>query len=323
MFSVAPARRVAWLALALASTLSLLGTSFVAAQDSTAPAGDTEISSQLPAADLPSMNEQGFLFELDSTWEGSFGSVPSEAPVYRMTMPTYDSESFGTLAGKFGIEGDVQDLGSGSWEVSSDAGSLYAAPGFSQYISSAEVSEGDLPSDEQALAYAREWLRQTGTLPADAGTGTVVERVEDPARVFVAIKPVHPEHLLAAYPNITIVMGPNAQVLEASFRWYDLQVADTYALLPPTTAWQEVSDRRAFVQAEIPADVADPGATIRGRATYTSVIVSYTTSGLIGENQYLQPVYIFQGNVQIEGSDQTYKISAFVPALINSQQPVG
>lgn len=323
MFSVAPARRVAWLALALASTLALLGTSFAAAQDTTPPAGDTEISSQLPAADLPSMNEQGFLFELDSTWDGSLDSVPTEAPVYRMTMPAYDAESFGNLAGKLGIEGDVQDLGSGSWEITSDAGSLYTAPGFTQFISTAEVPEGELPSDEQALAYAREWLRQTGTLPADAGTGIVMERVEDPPRVFVAIKPAHPENLLAAYPNITIVLGPNAQVLEASFRWYDLQVADTYALLPATTAWQEVAERRAFLQAEIPGDIADPGATIRGRATYTSVIISYTTSGLVGETQYLQPVYIFQGNVQLEGSDQTYKISAFVPALINSQQPVG
>ncbi len=323
MFSVAPARRFAWLALALSSTLALLGTSLAAAQDTSPPAGDTEISSQLPAADLPSMNEQGYLFELDSTWSGSFDSVPAEAPVYRMIMPTFDADSFAAQAAKFGLEGEVQDLGSGSWEVASDAGSLYAAPGFSQYISTAEVAEGDLPTDEQALAFAREWLRQTGTLPADAGPGMVVERVENPPRVFVAIKPVQPENLLAAYPSITIVMGPNAQVLEASFRWYDLQVADTYALLPPTTAWQEVEQRRAFLQAEIPADVAQPGATIRGRATYTNVIVSYTTSGLIGENQYLQPVYIFQGNVQLEGSDQTYKVSAFVPALINSQQPVG
>ncbi len=323
MNSVAPARRAAWLALAFASIMALLGTSFAAAQDSTPPGGDTEISSQLPAADLPSMNEQGFLFELDSSWDGSFDSVPSEAPVYRMVMPTYDADSFGNLAGKFGIEGDVQDLGGGSWELSSDSGSLYAADGFTQYISTASVPEGDLPSDEQALAFAREWLRQTGTLPADAGPGMVVERVENPPRIFVAIKPVKPENLLAAYPNITIILGPNAQVLEASFRWYDLQVSDTYALLPATTAWEEVSQRRSFLQADIPSDIADPGATIRGRATYTNVIVSYTTSGLVGENQYLQPVYIFQGNVQIEGSDQTYRIQAFVPALINSQQPVG
>lgn len=323
MIPAAQAHRASFMALVLASILALISASVVSAQDSTPGTGDTEIASQLPAADLPSMNEQGFLFELDSSWEGSFDTVPTEAPVYRMSMPTYDAESFGSLAGNLGIEGDVQDLGAGSWEVSSDQGSLYAAPGFAQYISSAEIPEGELPSDEQALAYAREWLRQTGTLPADAGTGMVVERVDDPPRIFVTIKPVQPENLMAAYPNITVILGPNAQVLEASFRWYDLQVADTYALLPATTAWQEVAERRSFVEATIPADFADPGATIRGRATYTSVIVSYTTSGLVGEEQYLQPVYIFRGTVQLEGSEETISISSFVPALINSQQPVG
>jgi hypothetical protein len=311
------------MALALVGILAMLTSSIAAAQDSTPSAGDSEIASQLPAADLPSMNEQGFLFEFDSAWEGSFDTVPTEAPVYRMLMPAYDAETFGALAADLGIEGDVQDLGSGSWEVSSDQGSLYAAPGFAQFISSAEAPEGELPADDQALAYAREWLRQTGTLPADAGTGMVVERVEDPPRIFVTIKPVQPENLMAAYPNITIVLGPNAQVLEASFRWYDLQVADTYALLPATTAWQEVAERRSFVETSVPAEFADPGSTIRGRATYTSVVVSYTTSGLIGEEQYLQPVYIFQGTVQLEGSEATIPISAFVPALINSQQPVG
>ncbi|HYJ12762.1 MAG TPA: hypothetical protein VEW66_04180 [Thermomicrobiales bacterium] len=323
MLLVAPARRVSFMALALASILALLTSSFVLAQESTPAAGDSEIATQLPPADLPSMNEQGFLFELDSSWEGSFDTVPTEAPVYRMVMPTYDADSFGAYASNLGIEGEVQDLGSGSWEVTSDQGSLYAAPGFAQYISGAEVPEGELPTDDQALAYAREWLRQTGTLPADAGPGMVVERVEDPPRVFVAIKPVQPENLMAAYPNITIILGPNAQVLEASYRWYDLQVADTYALLPATTAWQEVSERRAFLQTSIPAEFAEPGSTIRGRATYTSVIVSYTTSGVVGEEQYLQPVYIFQGTVQLEGSEETIAISAFVPALINSQQPVG
>jgi hypothetical protein len=168
-------------------------------------------------------------------------------------------KAFGSLAGNLGIEGDIQDLGSGSWEVTSDQGSLYAAPGFAQFISSAAVPEGELPSDEAGAGLCPRMAPADGHLPADAGTGMVVERVEDPPRVFVAIKPVQPENLMAAYPNISVILGPNAQVLEASFRWYDLQVADMYALLPATTAWQEVSERRSFLQTTIPADFAEPG----------------------------------------------------------------
>ncbi len=313
---------VRWASLFAAIFMAVSITPATLAQDST-PGPETEITTQLPSADLPSMNQQGFIYELDSTWDGSFDQVPSEAPVYRMDMPTYDAESFADFASRLGIDGEVNDLGDGSWEVSGEGGSLYTAPGFSQYISNAEIPEGDLPSDEQAAAYAREWLRQTGTLPADVGEGTIVARVEDPARVIISFQPVRPENLISAYPNITITMGPNAVVLEASYRWYNLTVADTYALSPVEAAWAEVSERRSFLQSDIPPDVAEPGATVRGRATYTNVVVAYTTSGVIGETQYLQPVYVFTGTVQIEGVDQTYPIRAYVPALVNSQQPVG
>ncbi len=314
--------RVKWASLLVAMAVAASITPATLAQDST-PGSDTEITTQLPSADLPSMNQQGFVYELESAWDGSFDQVPSEAPVYRMDVPTYDAESFGAFASRLDIEGEVSDQGNGSWEVVGEGGSLYSAPGFSQYISTAEIPEGDLPSDEQAVAYAREWLRQTGTLPADVGEGMVVARVEDPARVILSFQPARPENLISAYPNITITMGPNALVLEASFRWYNLTVADTYALSPVEGAWAEVSERRSFLQSDIPANVAEPGSTVRGRATYTQVVVAYTTSGVVGETQYLQPVYVFTGTVQIEGVDQTYPIRAYVPALVNSQQPVG
>jgi len=293
----------------------------VVAQESTP--GDTEITSQLPAADLPNMNEQGFLFELESTWEGSFDQVPTEAPVYQMTPPQWDQASVEELAGKLGIEGSVEDQGEGTFAVSGDGGNLFVTPGLEQYVSSAEVPEGDLPSDDQAIAYAREWLRQTQLLPADAGDGTIVARVDDPARVIVSIEPIRPESLLSAYPSITVTLGPDAVVLEASFRWPSLSAGDVYALRAAGDAWTEVAEKRSYLQAEVPADVAEPGASVTGKATYDTVSIAYTTSGLPGQTQYLQPVYVFKGKLVIDGTDSSYPITAYVPALVNSQQPVG
>lgn len=301
--------------------LALRGTAAFA-QDATAPT-DSEVGTQLPAADLPSMNQQGYLFEIESSWNDSFDSVPREAPVYRMDVPTYDSESFGSFANQLGIEGDVDDQGDGNFEVSGDGGTLFSAPGFSQYISSASIPEGDLPSDDEAIAYAREWLRQSGVLPADAGDGVILSRSDSPARVIVQFQPARPENIISAFPNIVITMGPEAVILEASFRWYNLTVIDTYALTPAETAWAEVAERRSFLQVDTPEGLADPGTTLRGRATYSNVVVAYTSSGVMGETQYLQPVYVFSGTVQLEGSDTSYPIRAYVPSLVNSQQPVG
>ncbi len=313
-----------WLGGLLALLSALAISPAVVAQDSTPEGGaDSEIAAQLPPADLPTMNEQGFLFELESTWSGSFDQIPSEAPVYHMGVPTYDQAGVEEFASRLGIEGEVEDQGSGTFAVDGDAGSLFVTTGLQQYISSADIPEGELPSDEQAVAYAREWLRQTQLLPADAGEGAVIAHVEDPARVIVSIEPVRPENVLSAYPSITVHMGPNAMVIEASFRWADLSTADTYSLRPVESAWTDVAEKRSYLQADVPGDIAEPGSTIAGQAAYNEVSISYTTSGVPGETQYLQPVYVFTGTLTIDGSDSSFPITAYVPALVNSQQPVG
>jgi len=324
MFDNQRTRTPQWLALLFAMTLAIPAHGSAAAQDSTpAPPGDSEVAAQLPAADLPTMNEQGYLFELESTWTGSFDSVPREAPVYGMTPPSPDGASVQEMASKLGIEGEVVDQGAGTFEIVGDAGTLFVTGGLAQYASSAEIPEGELPGDEQAVAFAREWLRQTQLLPADAGEGTVIARVEEPARIVVSIKPVRPENLLSEYPSITVIMGPEAVVLEASFRWSDLSTTDIYSLRPVDQAWSEVAAKRSYLETEVPADLAEPGTTITGQAVYDTVSIGYTTSGIPGEAQYLQPVYVFTGMLTPEGSDSSYPITAYVPALVNSQQPVG
>lgn len=314
-----------WLLALILATMTAVSLGHLAhAQDSTPePPGDSEVTSQLPAADLPTMNEQGYLFELESTWTGSFDSVPREAPVYRMDVPAHDAASVEQMASRLGIEGEVTDLGGGTFEFVGESGTLYVTGGLEQYVSTAEIPEGELPGDEEAVAFAREWLRQTQLLPADAGEGSVVAKVEEPARIIVTILPLRPENLLSAYPSITIVMGPDAVVLESSFRWSGLNTADTYSLRPVDTAWTEVAEMRSYLEAEVPGDFADPGATITGQAVYDQVSIGYTTSGVPGEAQYLQPVYVFTGSITPDGSDASFPITAYVPALVNSQQPVG
>jgi hypothetical protein len=295
----------------------------ILAQDSTPPAGESEIAAQLPAADLPDMNENGFILDLESTWTGSFDAIASEAPVIRMDVQQFDAAAVTELAGKLGIQGEVEDQGEGTFQVTGEGGNLFVTAGLQQYVSSAEIPEGTLPGDDEAIAYAREWLRQSSVLPADAGDGRVVSRVENPPRVIVSIEPQRPENLISQYPAITVTLGPDGVVIEAGFRWSDLSAEELYALRPVGEAWTDVSDQRSAIQAEVPADFAEPGATLKGNATFENVIIAYTTSGRPGETQYLQPVYVFTGSAVFEGSDQAFPVTAYVPALVNSEQPVG
>lgn len=318
--SAQPSRWISLLCLSLLLTIPISG---AGAQGSTPePADESETTVQLPPADLPTMNEQGFVFELESEFTGSLDQVPTEAPVYEMTPETFDAASAESIASRLSIEGEVMDQGNGTFAAEGN-GSLFVTPGLVQYISAANIAEGNLPSDEEAIAFAREWLRQTQLLPANIGEGSVVARVESPPRTIVTFKPIQPQELLSADPSITITMGLNASILEASFRWADLSAGDTYQLRGADAAWTEVAERRSYLQASIPADTIAPGSTINGSASYSSVSLAYTSSGVPGERQYLQPVFVFTGTLTPEGSTTSFPITAYVPALVNSQQPVG
>lgn len=314
-------------ALVLSGTLMLSSATPMFAQDESTPTPHSELSSettsQLPPADLPTMNQQGFVFEHTSAFDGNFDEVADEAPVYAMQFPIYDADRANSAAEQFGIEGDIQEQGEGTFSVSGENGSLYVTPGLMQFISSQDIPEGDLPGDEEAIAFGREWLRQVGMLPANVGDGRVQTRVENPARIIVTFQPVQPSPLLSSSPNITVTLGPQGSVLESSIRWADLSEGDVYQLRGTEAAWVEVESKRAYVETTLPADQFETGTTITGTASYSSVSLAYTSSGVPGEQQYLQPVYVFEGTITPEGSEENYPITSYVPALINSQQPVG
>ena len=290
------------------------------AQDTGSPA---ETGATLPAADLPTMNPQGHRFELSSTYTGNFDGVPNEAPVYRMEIIAYTVEDVQVLTERLGIDGEVNDLGGETFSAQSRDAQVYVTQGRVQYMSLAAAEEGDLPDDGGAVSMAREWLRERGLLPGDVGDGKVLERSEQPPRVIVGFQPVQPSPLISSSPIVTVALGPNGQVLEATNGWAKLSQDVVYQLRGADAAWEEVESRRAWVDASLPTDQFAAGSTIGGAVVYTQLSLAYTTSGVPGESQYLQPVYVFHGELTPDGSESRFQVEAYVPALINSNQPVG
>ena len=291
-------------------------------QESSPAPPDSEIAPELPPADLPTMNEQSYTFELTSSFAGSLDGTPDEAPVFQMTVPTVDVDRARQIATQLGIEGEIAERGEGTYSAEGN-GSVYFAPGLIQYVSPTAAPDGELPSDEEAVAYGKEWLRQAGLLPADLGDGVVRSRLEEPGRVVVVFKPVTPADLLSDLPSISVTMGPAGTIIDASVRWAALAEGDLYQLRPPDEAWDDVAGMRAYLQTTLPEDQFPQGSTITGTADYDRVSIAYTSSGVPGETQYLQPVFVYNGRITPEGSDASFPITAYVPALVNSQQPVG
>lgn len=240
------------------------------------PEDSSETASPLPAADLPSMNPQGFVFELESTYDGQFSTLPDEAPIYSMNFETVDEDQAKNIADSVGIEGDIQNQGEGTFSVDGDDGTLFITPGMMQFISSNDIADGDLPSDDEAIAYAREWLRQVNLLPSNVGDGTVQSRLESPPRLIVSIQPVQPAPLISALPNITVTLGPDGTVLESTYQWADISKGNTFQLRGTDSAWQEVESMRSYIETVLPGDTYETGSHISGVAEYTQVSLAYT-----------------------------------------------
>lgn len=306
------------------SFAAMLGASALLARSTWAQDGATsETGAELPAADLPSMNQEGHRFELSSTFEGSFDGVPTDAPVYRMELLEYSLEQVQDLAERLGVDGDVNELGGGTFSAQARDAQLHVTQGRVQYMSLGAAEEGDLQGDDAAISTGREWLREKALLPGDVGEGSVLNRSDEPQRIIVGFQPVQPSPLISSTPNVTVTMGPNGQVLEATNSWARLSQDVVYQLRGADFAWQEVESRRAWVDASLPTDQFAPGTTIGGSVVYTQLSLAYTTSGIPGENQYLQPVYVFHGELTPDGSESRFQVKAYVAALINSNQPVG
>jgi hypothetical protein len=284
------------------------------------PAGEVAVS--LPPADIPSTNERGYSYQLEASLSASLDNVPVDAPVYRLVTEQITESEVAALAERLDLTGDVEVRGDDVFAVSGN-GDLFVAGNLIQYLAIPSPEPGELPSDEQAVTAARDWLVETGLAPPDLGSGEVVTRSSEVNRVVVQFDPIQPERLLAAYPTVVVTLGSGDQVVEARLQWPTIERHDLYRLRPAESAWRDVEAGRAYI--EVPLEGADieQGSEITGTVLYDEIAIGYTTSGPPGGEQYLQPVFIFSGQLTPEGSTESYPASAYVPALPSSGTPVG
>ncbi|MDQ3045783.1 MAG: hypothetical protein M3R06_11645, partial [Chloroflexota bacterium] len=280
------------------------------------------VTAELPPADLPTTSERGYTFAIEATLTANLDEVLGEAPVYQLSMPDLNMADAVSIAARLEISGGVE-AGTEDTFSANGNGELFIAPMLVQYFSPATARPGELPNDEEAVAFAREWLRLTEMAPSDLGEGKVEPRPDQPEQVVVLFQPRSPRPLLAGYPAITVALGTNGTILEATFRWATVSAPDLYQLRPAEDAWRQVESGQAYIEIELDSDLFPSESVVQGTAEYTDISLAYTTSGTPGEEQFLQPVFVFEGEFTPQGDVSLTPISAYVPALVNSQTPLG
>ncbi|MBX3069737.1 MAG: hypothetical protein KF883_04480 [Thermomicrobiales bacterium] len=323
------AQRLIWIV--LAAFLALGGGSpVVLAQDEATPeseegpdASQSELASELPPPDLPTSNVQGYTFELNSTTTVDLAAVPREAVVYALNWREASASRTERIANNLGITGEVNDRGNGTFDIGDENGEIFVSSDLVQFFTTATPDGGDLPGDEDAITFARDWLRTAGLLPNSADDGRVIARSEETQRVVVQFLPLEPQGLIAAYPSVLVTEGPGGFVVESSIRWPSIERADLYQLRDANEAWQEIASGQAFLDLQLPEGIADENGVVRGDATYSRIDIGYTTAGLPGGSQYLVPIYIFSGRFTPADGGESYRIRAFVSGVANAGAPVG
>src|SRR6478736_4880586 len=175
--------------------------------DTTPETDNSEIAPELPPADLPSISQQGYSYDLTATLRTDVESIPEQTPIYTVTREVTTKEDAQRLVDNLGIGADLVEQGTNSWSANGK-GSLFVSPDFVQYISQEAAGDGDLPSDEDAVAFAQDWLRTTGLLPANIGNGSVTERSDDAKRMVVQFGVQEPGTVMGDFPGVAVTLGP-------------------------------------------------------------------------------------------------------------------
>ena len=274
----------------------------------------------LPPAQLPSGGVSTTL-ELDYQLGMSLESLPGSGTVYRVSWPVYTLQDVEAARDRLALQAAVIEEGVGVFRVESDRGTLFVSPTEIVFRGAGFGSGDALPSDDEAITIAFDWISVSGFVPTDTDVGEVVGRDDDLGRVVVKFRPVAPLPNLAPNPAATVTLGPGGTIIEVRIAWPDgLEPAD-YGLRDPLSIWQSVQAGQGFLEAGITSVFAT--GLLTGTATVTDFRVAYTLSGSPVAEQYLVPVITFSGTARIDQTGDEIPIDVSVPVVFSQEGTAG
>ncbi|MFW6074728.1 MAG: hypothetical protein ACOC9Y_03980 [Chloroflexota bacterium] len=266
----------------------------------------------LPGAQLPSGGAASAL-DLDYQLGMSLEELPASGTAYWIEWPVLSFDDVSALAERLAINGEVVEEGVGTYRVSGDRGELFISPTETIFNSAGITSEGDVPSDDEAINAAFEWLELSGFVGQNIDGGRITGRDDEVGRVVVEFRPAEPAPNLAPTPSARLTVGPGATVLEARVRWPEQLVPSDYGLKAPIDLWTAVENGHGFLEADLSGFDTSSGLT--GVATMTGYSVGYTIAGSQIDEQYLVPVIMFEGTARINQTGDEIPVTVSVPAV--------
>lgn len=271
--------------LVIVTALLLILVSGCSAEPTIIPNGKYKINIPAVAAGVPAV-----AFELDSALSG----LPANAQVYKMVKPGITIGYVTNLGAKFGLTGKVSE-GTENFLIGDEATrtylEVYKATGTFRYTSYSKLYPSKtptLPSDEEAMKIATDFLVARGLLPE----GDVASSVVVGGRTNGI-----PAHLLVNFNHVIQLSGPGArhgvrigdggEVVEVFINPtnpLNLPVHEIVALKTMEQAFQEMKGNKNYY-------VPDGAKTVH----IDSVTVACWLDSIDIEQDYVIPVFVFRG----------------------------
>jgi len=242
--------------------------------------------------------------EHDVILEASMPSVPKELMVYRVLKPDVDEKFASRIADNFGFNGELVPTKSGeprmAYVFTNDTHILEVELDGSIRLYRKNLPEsGELPTEEECITIAENWLRSHGIYSADlklAGVGISLIRNGKPAAVgvrFMRSIDGIPIRNAIAYVSVTY----DGLIQEVMLTIYDAKPYAAFKLKTPDTALKIL---KAYLDSGGITPEGQPRECIANYILFKRLIVRNVTLEYFLGKEYVQPVYVFQGEADGE-----------------------
>ena len=243
---------------------------------------------------------------------------PGTILVYKTNPPIVNKETTLALAKKFNVTGTMRgdqvvqsdDLVYGV-EISKISGKMRYSN--AKRPNDAMDAPGMLPSDEEAVRIATQFLKEKDLLPNGAELG----RAKRGYTVFIDNNgneiPRNGEvtvgfgrklnNLDVKGAGVSVTLGGNGDIIEYSADWRNYTPYKEYPIKSPETAFGELKKKGMKTGIEKP-----------GPVSIDSVYLAYTSKAPAFKEEYLEPVWIFKGQTMTKDS-KVKPVTEYIPAL--------
>lgn len=244
--------------------------------------------------------------------------------VYQVIPSHYTRPDSISLAQKFNISttGKIKEVEEGS-SIASEDGTKYAIlhnSGSIEFTNSNRAHTvnpldvpGNLPTDDEAIKIATEFLKERDLLPNDAVCiGTEhgkIYRLGDNGNNTVVWEDIEVWYgrmlngLKVKGSQLSVAVGGGGDIIDYYSNWRTYEPYKEFPVKTPEQAFDELKTKGIPVETDTP-----------DRVSINEVYLAYHTKAGAETEKYLEPVWVFEGEVIVNGKS-SMTVREYIPAL--------